>query len=153
LSGNKLESVKKVLDNPLHGFMEAKSVVVVGASKKKDSPGNIVAYNFVRSDFEGEVYFVNPRGGKLFSKKVYPKLLDIPETVDLAIIITPARFVPQSVRECAIKKIKYIVIASGGFSEIGPEGEKLQAEIDDIARKNGIRIIGPNCVGILNPSM
>ncbi|MHA2295115.1 MAG: acetate--CoA ligase family protein [Candidatus Hodarchaeales archaeon] len=139
--------------NPLWRFMEAKSVVVVGASKKKDSPGNIVAYNFVRSDFDGDVYFVNPRGGKLFSKSVYPSILDIPDYVDLAIIITPARFVPQSVRECAIKKIKRIVIASGGFSESGPEGEKLQSEVDKIARNNDIRIIGPNCVGILNPPM
>ncbi|MHA1450750.1 MAG: CoA-binding protein [Candidatus Hodarchaeales archaeon] len=148
-------TIDKSERNPLWNFMEAQSVVIVGASKKKDSPGNIVASNFIKSDFEGDVYFVNPRGGKLFSKPVFKSILDLPdgERYDLGVIITPARFVLQSVKECAEKGIKNIVIASGGFSEVGSEGKKLQDEVVRVARENSMRIIGPNCVGIFNPPL
>ncbi len=134
----------------LKDFFEAKSVAVIGASTKPNSPGYIIAMNFVHS-FEGDVYFVNPKGGRLFTKKLYPSVLDIPDQVDLAVIIVPARFVPQVVEECGLKGIHLLIIISGGFSEVGEEGAKLEHQIKELAKKFNLRIIGPNCVGIYAP--
>ncbi|MHA1443467.1 MAG: acetate--CoA ligase family protein [Candidatus Hodarchaeales archaeon] len=135
----------------LDDFFSADSVVVIGASKRPDAPGHIIAKNFVESSFEGDCFFVNPRLKRLFTKIVYPSVSDLPETPDLGIIVAPARLVPNIAAECGQKGIKRLVIRSGGFSEIGPEGKILEQQLLDVTHRYGIRFIGPNCLGIYVP--
>lgn len=132
-------------------FFNPQSVVVIGAS---NSPANLGA-TICRSikefaAFPGPVYAVNRKGEDVHGCKGYVRTTDIPGPVDLAVIITPAAVTPGFVRECAAKGIRHIVIESSGFSEGGHDGQALQREIDAAAREAGLRILGPNCLGVLN---
>jgi acyl-CoA synthetase (NDP forming) len=136
----------------LDDFFSADSVVVIGVSKRPDAPGHIIAKNFVESSFEGDCFFVNPRLKRLFTKKVYPSVSDLPDPPpDLGIVIVPASLVPNIAAECGQKGIKRLVIISGGFSEVGSEGKILEQQLLDVTHRYGIRFIGPNCLGIYVP--
>ncbi len=135
----------------LADFFEAKSIVIVGASKKDQSPGNIVSRNFIDSDFDGDLFFVNPRQGRLFTKPLYNSVMDIPWTVDLAIIVVPASVVPSVTEECGKRGIRRLVILSGGFGETGEEGKILENQLIAVCKKYDIRFIGPNCLGLYVP--
>lgn len=136
----------------LEKFFNAKSFCVVGASTTPNKPGNVVAYNFVRF-FPGKTYLVNPKGGELYNNKLYKSVLEIDDLIDAACIIVPARYAPLALQECGKKGIKNIIVTTGGFSEIGDEGIKLQQQLFDIMREFEINVIGPNCLGLYSPAL
>ncbi|MHA1972117.1 MAG: CoA-binding protein [Candidatus Hodarchaeales archaeon] len=135
----------------LADFFEAKSVVIIGASKKTQSPGNIVARNFIDSDFDGDLFFINPRQGRLFTKPLLNSVMDLPWTVNLGVVVVPASIVPKVAEECGMRGVKRLVILSGGFGETGEEGRKLEEQLLEICKKYDIRFIGPNCLGLYVP--
>jgi len=139
-----------MVKNPLQSFFEAKSIAIFGASASWDKPGYVIAENFLKN-FEGKTYLINPKGGEILGQPVYKSVLDFDDPVEEAVIIVPAKYVPSSVEDCAKKGIKSVVIISGGFKEIGEEGKLLQQRIDEIAKENNMRIIGPNCIGLFYP--
>jgi acetyltransferase len=134
----------------LKGFFEPQGVAVVGASQNPSKLGYGVARNLVVSGYRGAIHFVNPHGGTLFDRPIYPDLASVPDPVDLAMVIIPAAGVPQILEECAQRGILSVVIGSGGFRETGPEGRALEARCLEVARRNGIRVLGPNCIGFLD---
>jgi acetyl coenzyme A synthetase (ADP forming)-like protein len=127
-----------------------KSVAVVGASRDEHSIGGRLMRNILGAHFSGTVYPVNPNASSVSSVKAYPSVSDIPDPVDLALVVVPARFVLDVARDCAAKGVKGMVIISAGFSETGEAGAELERELLDIVRDAGIRMIGPNCMGLLN---
>ena len=134
----------------LDRLFSPKSVAIIGASTKELSIGNVITKNLLRYDFKGAIYPINPKADEVSGVKAYKTIFDISEDVDLAHISIPAKFVAQAVEDCGKKGVKYIIINSAGFKEIGTEGEALEKEVVTIARKYGVRIFGPNCQGIIN---
>jgi acetyltransferase len=132
-------------------FFDPKSVVVIGASNTPFNLGATIC-NMLKDylQYQGAVYALNSKGETVNGYPGYSSILDLPETPDLAIIIVAARNVPNIIKDCARKGIKRIIIESAGFSEGGEDGEAMQREIDDVARANGIRIMGPNGLGTLS---
>ena len=132
-------------------FFDPKSVVVVGASNTAFNLGATIC-NMLKDylSYTGAVYAVNSKGEVVNGCPGYSSVLELPQAPDLAIIIVAARNVPGIIHDCAQKGIKRIIIESAGFSEGGETGEAMQCEMDDVARKNGIRIMGPNCLGTLS---
>jgi len=129
-----------------------KSIAIVGASASED-PTAMAAHplkHAVEQGYQGKLYPVNPKREEIRGLKCYPSVLDIPGEVDAAVIIVPAAVVANVLRQCAEKGIKMAVILSGGFAEAGEEGKKRQAEIVEIVKETGIRVVGPNCNGLRN---
>jgi len=137
-------------DTTLRSFLSPRGVVVVGASTAPEKLGYGAARNLVNSGFDGAIHFVSTKPGNLFGRPVYTSLAEIPDPVDLAVLIVPSPAVAQALRDCAVRGIRAAIIISSGFREAGPEGAKLEEECLEIARSNGIRIIGPNCIGLLD---
>ena len=131
----------------LKKFFEPKSVVVVGASAIPHKPGNDVIRNIVANGYSGKLYLVNPKGGEIMGMKVESSVHDLPEGIELAVIILPASANPQAIRECAAQGIQAIVLAAGGFSEVDEKGEKLQEDLIKAIRETGVRVLGPNTSG------
>ncbi|MHB1406542.1 MAG: acetate--CoA ligase family protein [Desulfitobacteriaceae bacterium] len=133
----------------LEAFLQPKRVAVIGASSQEDKLGFTLAKNVLEYGYTGELYLINPKGGRVFDR---PILLSILETgnVDLALISVPAVAVPSVVEECGKAGVKAAVILSSGFAETGETGRRLQAEVMARAERNGLRLIGPNCMGIFN---
>jgi len=127
-----------------------RGVVVIGASQNPTKLGYIVARNLVESKYQGELHFVNPRSGRLFDRPTYSDLTNVPDPVDLAVILIPACHVPEALEECGQRGIPFAIIVSSGFKEIGEEGAELEERCLEIANRYGIRILGPNCIGILD---
>ena len=127
-----------------------RSVAVIGVSEKPKNLGRNIVSNLVNYNFDGVVYAVGPRGGQIETRRIYKSIEDIPDEVDLAVIITPAKTVPTILEECGEKGIRWAIIETAGFSEYGEEGKKLETEILEISERYGIRFIGPNCIGAMN---
>ena len=134
----------------LAGFFNPKRVALIGATDRPQSVGRSTFENLLRAGFQGEIFAVNPQHSEVLGKKAYPTLRDIPDSLDLAIITTPAKTVPGLIQECAELKIPCAIIISAGFKEVGPEGVRLEQEVLKIAQ-NKVRIIGPNCLGLMSP--
>jgi acetyltransferase len=132
------------------GFFYPESVAVVGVSPSPTNLGRTIVYHLVEFAYTGRVYLVGPRGGVFMGHRIYRSIQEIPDTVDLAVVLTPAETLPGIVESCGQKGIKRMVIESGGFSELGDERRSLDAEVAAAARTHGIRFIGPNCFGIIN---
>ncbi|MEM2971216.1 MAG: bifunctional acetate--CoA ligase family protein/GNAT family N-acetyltransferase [Candidatus Bathyarchaeia archaeon] len=141
--------VTKYLDR----IFNPKSVAIIGASDKEGSVGYALMKNFVDSNFNGKVYPVNIRKTEILGLKAYQFIGQVPESVDLAVIATPAKTVPEIVEQCGKAGVKGIIIISAGFKEIGAEGKALEDEILKIKNRYDLRIIGPNCLGIIRPSI
>ena len=135
----------------LDAILRPKSVAVIGASTSPDKMGHEILKNIIDSGFEGTVYPINPKAEVILDLACHKSVKDIAKVPDMAVIIIPARFVPQAVQECGEAGVKGAVIITGGFSEAGDEGEALQNQVVDTAQKYGVRIIGPNCQGVNNP--
>ncbi len=135
----------------LDKIFNPKSVAIVGASDKEGSVGNAIVKNFTEQGYAGKVYLVNIRKTEINGIKTYQNIQQIPESVDLAIIATPAKTVPAVIEECGQAKVKGAIIVSAGFKETGSEGKALEEKILQTKNKYGIRIIGPNCIGIIRP--
>ncbi len=133
----------------LHHFFFPNGIVLIGASQDPAKLGYILAHNLTHCGYAGTVHFVNPKGGTLFDRQIYPRIEEIPDPVDLAVILLPASAVPGSLIECGERRIPAAIISSGGFRETGLDGEKLEADCLDIAKQFGMRLIGPNCIGLI----
>ncbi|MDR7426134.1 MAG: acetate--CoA ligase family protein [Armatimonadota bacterium] len=138
------------MDPTLLPFFRPRGVALVGASHDPGKLGHAVAANLVHCGYRGAVHLVNPRGGRLFDRPVYPHLAAVPDPVDLAVLIVPAAAVPDALRACASRGIRAAVVLSGGFREVGPEGQALEEECRRLAHELGIRLLGPNCVGLID---
>jgi acyl-CoA synthetase (NDP forming) len=132
-------------------ILRPKSVAVIGASTSPDKLGHEILKNILDSGFRGGVYPINPKADAILNLPCHGNVKDLREPPDLAVLIIPARFVPQAVQDCGEIGAKGAVIITGGFSEAGPEGEELQKQTAEIAAKYGVRLIGPNCQGVNNP--
>ncbi len=135
----------------LDKIFNPQNVAIIGASDVEGSVGYAIVKNFTQMGYTGKVYFVNIRKPEILGVKTYPTVDQVPEPVDLAIIATPAKTVPDVMEECGKGKVKGAIIVSAGFKETGPAGKALEEKTLEIAKKYGIRIIGPNCIGIIRP--
>ena len=135
----------------LEAFFKPKSVAVIGASREPRKFGHVIFKNFVESEFTGKTYPVNPKADVILGCKAYHSLKEIPAELDLAVISVPAPSVPGLIDECVSKNVKAAVIVSGGFREIGEKGERLELEISRRIKGSGLRVIGPNCIGVYDP--
>jgi len=135
----------------LDPFFKPKSVAVIGASREPRKFGHVIFKNFVESEFKGKAYPVNPKAESILGLKTYPSVKEVPSELDLAVIAVPAPMVPPIIDECLSKDVKAAIIISGGFKEVGEKGEELELEIREKIRDSGLRIIGPNCIGVYDP--
>lgn len=132
-------------------FFSPKSVAVIGATEKAGHVGRAILWNLISSPFGGVVYPVNPKRAAVLGIRAYPSISAVPEPVELAVVVTPAESVPQVMRECAAAGVTGAVIISAGFRETGSRGLELERQTLAIAREAGIRLIGPNCLGVMCP--
>ncbi|MFH1443323.1 MAG: CoA-binding protein [Candidatus Micrarchaeota archaeon] len=146
--------------NAMDALTDPKCVAVIGASSNSNKVGYGVLKSLVEgavfkgyndATFRGHVYPINPNEEEILGKKCYAKVTDVPEAVDLVVIAVPSQKVLDVMKDCAEKKVKAAIVISAGFAESGPEGKKKQEELISIAQKAGIRILGPNVLGILRP--
>jgi len=128
-------------------FFYPKSVVIVGASSAPHKPGNDVIRNILANGYGGKLYLVNPKGEEILGMKAFSSIQDLPDGIDLAVVVLPAGLNPQAIRDCAAKGIQAIVLAAGGFSEVDEKGEELQENLTRAVRETGVRVIGPNTSG------
>ena len=135
----------------LDGILRPKSVAVIGASTSPDKLGHEILKNILDGGYQGAVYPINPKADTILDLPCHTNVKELQEPPDLAVLIIPARFVPQAIQDCGEKGVKGAVIITGGFSEAGAEGEELQQQTTEVARKFGVRLIGPNCQGVNNP--
>ena len=135
---------------PLDAIFAPKTVAVIGASERAGSVGRTLLWNLITNPFGGTVFPVNPTRSSILGIKAYPTIADVPETVDLALIATPAPTVPQVVRDCVAAGVRGAIIISAGFREIGASGIALEQQILEAAQGK-MRIIGPNCLGVMSP--
>ncbi|MFA5787005.1 MAG: bifunctional acetate--CoA ligase family protein/GNAT family N-acetyltransferase [Actinomycetota bacterium] len=134
-------------------FFEPNVVALIGATEKEGSVGASLMKNLLLGKDNRKIYPVNPSREEIMGVKAYPKVADIPDQVDLAVIATPAATVPGVMEECGRAGVKRAIIISAGFREVGEEGSKLEAELNKIRAKYGMRVLGPNCVGLVRPSV
>jgi acetate---CoA ligase (ADP-forming) len=127
-----------------------KSVAVIGVSARPTNLGRNIVANLIEFGFDGAVYAVGPSGGTIETHRIYQSVLDIPDQVDLAVVLTPAHTVPGVLIECGQKGIKWAIIETAGFREYGEQGRQLEIEMIEIAKRYGIRFVGPNCIGAMN---
>ena len=133
-------------------FFNPKSVAIVGASRQKSKVGYEILANMMEAGYKGQIYPVNPKADNIEGLKCYPDLESIKQVPELVIIIVPARFVPSIMQQCAKIGTRAVIIITAGFKEVGEDGRELEQQIIQIAGQVGIRIIGPNCLGVIAPA-
>ncbi|HSO93190.1 MAG TPA: GNAT family N-acetyltransferase, partial [Candidatus Dormibacteraeota bacterium] len=136
--------------NAMHTFFEPRSVAVIGASRKRGTIGGELFHNLLTSGFPGAVFPVNQEAAVVQSVPAYRSVLDIPGALDLAVIAVPATAILEVARDCAAKGVAGLVVISAGFAEAGPEGKERERQLLETCRAGGMRLIGPNCMGIIN---
>ena len=136
---------------PLDVFFSPENVAVVGATETPGSVGRTILWNLISTPFGGTVFPVNLKRPSVLGIKAYPSVTAVPAEVDLAVIITPAPAIPGVIRDCAAAGVKGAIVISAGFKEMGPQGAELERQVLVEARKGGIRVIGPNCLGVMSP--
>ncbi len=134
----------------LNGLLRPRSVAIIGASNTPGKIGYLAAKNLIESDYEGKVYPINPRAKEILGVKAYPSVLDVPDEIDVAMVIVPAKLVPQVTEECGKKGVKALIVVASGFSEVGRR--ELEEEVVRIAHRYGTRVLGPNIVGVMSNS-
>ncbi len=134
----------------LEPLLRPRSVAVIGASRRRDAIGGAILHNLLEMGFQGPVYPVNPSATFVQSVQAYPDVCSIPGPVDLAVIVVPAAQVLDAAEACGAKGVKALVVISAGFKEVGPEGMKREEALRATVRRHGMRLVGPNCLGILN---
>jgi len=134
-------------------FFEPSGVAVVGASREPGKLGHEVLRNILEAGFKGKLYPVNPKADEVLGLKCYPSVKEVPEKIELAIVVVPARFVPSVIAECGGKGVRAAVVISGGFREVGAQGEELERQMLETAKKAKIRVLGPNCQGVNSASV
>jgi len=134
----------------LRNFFCPDSVAVIGAAREEEKVGHNILDNIINSGYKGKLFPVNPKADEIHGIKCYPSVLNVPGDIDLAIIVIPAQFVLQVLEECSKKNTKWSIIISAGFKETGIEGAKRERQLIEKAKDYGIRILGPNCLGIID---
>ncbi len=137
--------------HPLDAIFRPQSVAVIGATPREATVGRTVLANLIAPGFAGQVHAVNPKHTEILGRPCYPAIAQVPAPVDLAVITTPAATVPGLVGECAAAGVRGVVVISAGFKELGPAGEVLERQIAERLRGTRMRLIGPNCLGVMNP--
>jgi acetyl coenzyme A synthetase (ADP forming)-like protein len=138
------------VNDMFEGLLSPRGVAVIGASQNPSKLGYGVARNLVVSGYPGAIHFVNPSGGYLFDRPLYPGVESVPDPVDLAVIMIPAQSVPEVLEACGRRGIGFAIVGSGGFGETGEDGIRLEQQCMEIAQSFGIRVLGPNCIGYLD---
>jgi len=150
----KLDVAREVLDRHyLTPLFEPGSVAIVGASEKSGKVGAVLLSNMLAAGYRGTLFAVNPKYASVRGVRCYASIGKLPERVDLAVIATPAKTVPGVIEECGRSGVRAAVVITAGFAEAGPEGAKLQRALLESARRHGVRLVGPNCLGILRPEL
>ena len=137
----------------LKPLFEPKSVAIFGASDKIDSVGQIVFQNMLQSGYHGSLYPINPNHTEVQGYKAYASIAQIADSVELAVIATPPHTVPGIIEECGKQHVKAAIIITAGFGEAGDAGKALELEVLEIAQRHHIRLIGPNCLGVMRPDI
>lgn len=144
-------SYRPAASNKLDAIFAPNNVAVIGATERPGSVGRTLVWNLISSPFGGAVFPINPKRSNILGIKAYPSIADVPEPVDLAVIVTPAHTVPGVIKECVAAGVKGAIVISAGFKERGPQGVELERQLLEEARRGGMRIIGPNCLGVMRP--
>jgi acetate---CoA ligase (ADP-forming) len=135
----------------LDAVFRPRSVAVIGASTVPGKLGHDILHNLIHAGFPGPIYPINPKAEEVLGLPAFKQIADVPSPPDLAVVVIPAKAVVGSIEQCGEKGVKAAIVITGGFAEAGPEGEELQEELAQKARRYGIRLIGPNCQGVNNP--
>lgn len=138
------------MGDSLDSIFRPRSIAVIGASRRKDSIGHMILHNLLELDFNGKVFPVNPHADVVHSIKCFPRILDIPDEVDLAIIVVPRNRVLAVVDECIQKNVKALIVITAGFKELGPQGARWEQKLVAKVKSAGLRLLGPNCMGVIN---
>ena len=136
---------------PLEAIFTPRTVAVIGATEKPGSVGRAVLWNLISNPFGGTVYPINSNRPNVLGIKAYKDIKSTPDPIDLAVVVTPASSVPGVISECVDASVMGAIIISAGFKETGPEGARLEQEVLKEAHRGGMRIIGPNCLGVMRP--
>ena len=144
-----MKAIKAMIKN-IKPIMNPRSIAVVGATNRAGSVGLAVFRNILNAGFQGVLYPVNPKWKSVQSVKAYPNLKDIPDEVDLAVVIVPAEMVCSILKEAGQKQVKGAIVISAGFKEVGGHGVELENRLKEVVAKYGIRLVGPNCLGVIN---
>jgi acetyltransferase len=147
----KIHDILRYEHHPLDAIFKPRSVAVIGATERVHSVGRTILQNLIRTPFGGTVYPISLSRSAVLGIKAYPNLAAIGDPVDLAVIVIPAKYVPEAVQECVDYGVRGAIIISAGFKETGPQGAALEQEILSIARAGQMRIVGPNCLGVMSP--
>ncbi|MCU0228704.1 MAG: CoA-binding protein, partial [Bryobacterales bacterium] len=137
--------------HPLESFFAPSSVALIGATENEGSVGRTVFWNLISNPFGGMVFPVNPKRPSVLGIKAYPNVAAVPGEVELAVITTPAPTVPGLIRECVDAGVRHAIVLSAGFKEVGAEGAVLEQKVLQEAQRGKMRIIGPNCLGLMSP--
>ena len=138
------------MSNHIDSIINPKSIAVVGATNRQGSVGQAIFHNLILSGYQGVLYPVNPNAKSISSIKAYPSLSEIPDEIDLVVIVVPTKAVNSVLIDAGNKGVKGVVVITAGFKEIGGEGIELEAQLKETAQKHNISIIGPNCLGVIN---
>ena len=130
-------------------FLSPKSIAIIGASDKEGSIGRAITSNIMKG-YKGKIFPISPTRDRVFDKQAFKTVLDVKEPIDLAVVVTKNDIVPAVLEECGKKKIKGVIVITAGFKEVNEEGRKLEQQLKDIVKKYGIKLIGPNCLGVMN---
>jgi len=139
------------MSSDLKILFQPESIAIIGASRDESKSGGMFVSSLLKDGYQGKIYPINRKEPEIMSLKSYPSILDVPGKIDFAVIAIPASGVPQAMAECAQKGVRFAVVHSVGFSEMGAEGKKLENKMVEAARGGGVRIVGPNCMGIFSP--
>src|SRR5512143_612035 len=134
----------------LTSLFAPRGIAVIGASRDRTKLGYGVARNLVASNYPGAIHFINPKADRILGQRCYPSIEAAPDPIDLAVVIVPAPLVPQTIEACGQRGIRWAIVVSGGFRETGRAGAELEEQIVAIARRYGMRLIGPNCIGLID---
>jgi acetyltransferase len=137
----------------LASLFEPTSVAIIGATEREGAVGGVLIRNMREAAYRGELFAVNPKYSTVCGVACYRSVADLPQAVELAVIATPAPTVPGVIEECGRAGIKRAVVITAGFSEMGVEGAALERTLLENARRHGLRVIGPNCLGIMRPGI
>jgi acetyl-CoA synthetase (ADP-forming) len=143
--------IKSIEESPLYAIANPKSIAFFGASNQISSMGTNQLISVLAMGYEGRVYPVHPKEDEVQGLKAYRSVLDLPQVPDLAVLVLPTRVVSQVLEDCGKKGIKHLIVVSAGFKEVGGEGIRLERELVEIADRYGMRLLGPNCIGVTNP--
>jgi len=137
----------------LESIFSPKSIAIIGASRERGSIGREILENLMKFGYKGRLHPVNPCADHIGYLKAYPSVLNVPDDVDMAVVVVPAGCALEVIEECGEKGVKGLVVITAGFNEIGGEGEEREKKLKELVKKYGMRMVGPNCMGVINTDL